>query len=56
VLEYRSAFLMGEPTTGAIKGDDFYFIVNSQGGNMNGDHVADTTKLEPARIGKLRLP
>lgn len=56
VLEYRSQFLTGEPTTGAIKGDYFYFIVNSQGDNMNGDHVADATKLEPVRIGKLRLP
>jgi hypothetical protein len=56
VLEYRSPFLAGEPTTGAISGDNFYFIVNSQGENMNGDQVADPTKLEPVRIGKLRLP
>jgi DNA-binding beta-propeller fold protein YncE len=56
VLEYRSALLTGEPTTGAIKGDDFYFIVNSQGENMEGDHVADPSKLERVRIGVLRLP
>ena len=54
VLEYRTAFMV-EPTTGAIRGDDFFFIVNSQGSNMNGDHVADATKLEPVRIGVLRL-
>ena len=56
VLEYRSTFLTGEPTTGAIKGNELYFIVNSQGENMNGDHVADPEKLEPVRVGVLRLP
>jgi DNA-binding beta-propeller fold protein YncE len=56
VLEYRSALLTGEPTTGAIKGDDFYFIINSQGENMEGDHVADPSRLERVRIGVVRLP
>lgn len=56
VLEYRSALLTGEPTTGAIKGDDFYFIINSQGENMEGDHVADPSKLERVRIGVVLLP
>jgi hypothetical protein len=55
VLEFRSALLNGEPTTGAIKGDYFYFIINSQGENMNGDHVADPTQLQAVRIGKLEL-
>jgi hypothetical protein len=37
-------------------GDEFYFIVNSQFANLNGDRILDVTKLEPARIGKLHLP
>ncbi len=55
ILEYRTGF-MDEPTTGAIHGHDFLFIVNSQGDNMSGDRVADSTKLERVRIGVLRLP
>ncbi len=55
VLEYRSRFAV-LPTTGALKGDDFYFIVNSQLDNLNGDRVLDITKLEAVRIGKLRIP
>lgn len=55
VLENRSAF-MDQPTTGAIRGDTFYFIVNSQGGNLNGDHVLDVTTLAPVRVAGLRLP
>ncbi len=55
VLENRSAF-MDQPTTGAIRGDNFYFIVNSQGGNLNGDHVLDVTTLARVRIAVLRLP
>jgi hypothetical protein len=55
VLEYRSRFAV-LPTTGALKGDDFYFIVNSQLDNLNGERVLDVTKLETVRIGKLRIP
>ncbi len=55
VLENRSAF-MDQPTTGAIDGDNFYFIVNSQGGNLNGNHVLDVTTLARVRIGVLHLP
>jgi hypothetical protein len=55
ILEYRSSFTT-LPTTGAIDGDDFYFIENSQLGNLNGDKILDVTKLEPVRIGKLRIP
>ena len=55
VLENRSAY-MDQPTTGAIRGDNFYFIVNSQGGNLNGDHVLDVTRLARVRIAVLRLP
>jgi sugar lactone lactonase YvrE len=55
VLENRSALTI-LPTTGAIKGNDFYFIVNSQIDNMNDDKVLDTTKLARVRIGVVRLP
>jgi hypothetical protein len=55
VLENRTVFTV-LPTTGAIRGSDFYFIANSQIDNLNGDHVMDVTKLEPIRIGVVRLP
>jgi hypothetical protein len=55
VVENRSKFSV-LPTTGALDGDDFYFIVNSQIDNLNGDRVLDNTKLQPVRIAKLRIP
>jgi SMP-30/Gluconolactonase/LRE-like region len=55
VLENRSPLTI-TPTTGAIKGNDFYFIVNSQADNMNDDKVLDMTKLERVRIGVVHLP
>lgn len=55
VLENRSAFTT-LPTTGAICGDKFYFIVNSQIDNLNGDRILDPTTLAPVRIGVLALP
>jgi hypothetical protein len=55
VLENRSHFCI-LPTTGAIRGSDFFFIANSQIDNMNNDKVMDTTRLEVIRIGVLRLP
>ena len=44
------------PTTGAVKGDDFYFIVNSEIDNLNGTHILDVTKLQPVRIAVAHLP
>jgi hypothetical protein len=55
VLENRSNLCI-LPTTGAIRGSDFYFIANSQIDNMNNDKVMDVTRLEVIRIGVLRLP
>jgi hypothetical protein len=55
VLENRSAFTI-LPTTGAIREDDFYFIVNSQIDNLNGDRVLDATRLAPVRIAVVTLP
>jgi hypothetical protein len=55
VLENRSRFTV-LPTTGAIRGDDFYFIANSQIDNLNGSRVMDITKLERVRIAVVHLP
>jgi hypothetical protein len=55
VLENRSNLCI-LPTTGAIRGSDFFFIANSQIDNMNNDKVMDVTRLEAIRIGVLRLP
>jgi hypothetical protein len=54
VLENRSPFTVS-PTTGAIRGNDFYFIVNSQIDNLNGDKIMDVTKLAAVRIAVVRL-
>jgi hypothetical protein len=55
VLENHTQFTV-LPTTGAIHGNDFYFIANSQIDNLNGDKVMDRTKLAPVRIAVVRLP
>jgi hypothetical protein len=55
VLENRTTFTV-TPTTGAIHGNDFYFMSNSQGDNLDGDRIVDATKLQRVRIGVLRLP
>jgi hypothetical protein len=55
VLENRTNFCV-LPTTGAIRGSDFFFIANSQIDNMNNGKVMDVTRLQVIRIGVLRLP
>jgi len=55
VLENRTAFTVS-PTTGAIHGNDFYFIANGQSDNLNGDKIMDVTKLAVVRIAVVRLP
>ena len=55
ILEYRSP-LTTLPTTGALRGSDFYFIANSQIDNMNNDKVLDATRLERVRIAIVHLP
>lgn len=55
VLESRPSFRF-VPSTGAIRGRDFYFIIDSQADKMDGDRVMNATKLEPTRVGILRLP
>jgi hypothetical protein len=44
------------PTTGAIRGEDFYFIVNTLIDNLNGEHILDLTKLQPVRIAVVHMP
>jgi hypothetical protein len=55
VMENRTQFTV-LPTTGAVHGSDFYFIVNSQIDNLNGEKVMDVTKLAATRIAMVRLP
>jgi hypothetical protein len=55
ILENRSNFT-SLPTTGAIRGSDFYFISNSHIDNLNGGKILDVTQLEPVRIAVVHLP
>ena len=55
VLENRSQFT-SLPTTGAIRGSDFYFVSNSHIDNLNGGKILDATQLEPVRIAMVHLP
>lgn len=55
ILEFRTTLTV-LPTTGAIRGSDFYFISNSQIDNLNGDKIMDITRLEPVRIAVVHLP
>jgi len=56
VLDYRSPLTDATPTTGAIAGDDFYFISNSQVDNIQDGKIVDPSKLRPIQIGVVRLP
>jgi sugar lactone lactonase YvrE len=55
VLENRTQFTT-LPTTGAIRGNLFYFIANSQIDNLNDDKIMDMTALAPVRIAVVPLP
>jgi sugar lactone lactonase YvrE len=56
ILEYRSNLCV-LPTTGALREDDFFYIVNSGSNNLNTDgRVMDVTKLQPVRIAMIHLP
>ncbi len=55
VLENRSQFTL-LPTTGAIRGSEFYFIANSHIDNLNDGRILDITQLEPVRIAAVHLP
>lgn len=53
-LEYRTA-LISDPTTGAILGDNFYFIANTGIYNFEDDTIVDPSKLEPVHIAVVPL-
>jgi hypothetical protein len=55
ILENRSGFT-SLPSTGAIRGSDFYFISNSHMDNLNNGKILDVTQLEPVRIAMVHLP
>ena len=55
VLE-RGNPLFDIPTTGAVAGDTFYFVANSQLHNYGGKGIVDRAKLRPISILKLKLP
>jgi sugar lactone lactonase YvrE len=54
MLEYRTA-LVKNPTTGAIVGDDFYFMANTGIQNLDGGRIADKARLEPVWVAILHL-
>jgi hypothetical protein len=54
LLEYRTD-LVSFPTTGAVVGDNFYFIGNTGIGNLRDGHIVDRTKLEPVHVNVVRL-
>jgi hypothetical protein len=54
ILEYRTS-LVSSPTTGAIRGSDFYFISNSHADNLLNGKISDPTQLEEVRIAVVSL-
>jgi hypothetical protein len=54
VLEYRSSQSI-LPTTGAVKGSQFYFMENTQIDNFRDDKIVDPEKLESVRIAVVEL-
>jgi hypothetical protein len=53
-LEYRTS-LVSDPTTGAILGENFYFMANTGIYNLDNDKVVDPTKLEPVHVAVVPL-
>jgi hypothetical protein len=53
-LEYRTS-LVSDPTTGAILGDNFYFMANTGIYNLDNDKVVDPAKLEPVHVAVVPL-
>jgi hypothetical protein len=54
VLEYRSDYVE-LPTTGAVDGNKFYFMSNTQLDNWKNEQIVDPKKLAPVRIAIIRL-
>jgi sugar lactone lactonase YvrE len=53
-LEHRTD-LVSDPTTGAVLGDNFYFIANTGIYNLEDDKIVDPAKLEPVHIAVVAL-
>jgi hypothetical protein len=53
-LEYGTD-LVNDPTTGAILGDNFYFIANTGIYNLEDDRIVDPAKIEPVHIAVVPL-
>jgi len=54
ILEHRTD-LVNDPTTGAVLGDNFYFIANTGIYNLADDKIVDPAKLEPVHIAVVAL-
>jgi hypothetical protein len=54
ILEYRSTHT-SLPTTGVVKGSQFYFMENTQIDNLKDGKIADPEKLQPVRIAVVDL-
>jgi sugar lactone lactonase YvrE len=54
ILEHRTD-LVSDPTTGAVLGDNFYFIANTGIYNLEDDRIVDPAKLEPIHIAVVAL-
>jgi sugar lactone lactonase YvrE len=54
VLEYRTK-LVSFPTTGAIAGDQFYFLANTGLANLQHGRIVDRAKLEPVLVAVVKL-
>lgn len=54
ILEYRTP-LASFPTTGAVAGENFYFIANTGIGNLKDNKIVDPKKLKPVHIAVVPL-
>jgi hypothetical protein len=52
--EYRTP-LVSFPTTGAVAGENFYYIANTGIANLKDDKIVDPAKLEPVHIAVVPL-
>lgn len=51
----KGTSLVSFPTTGAIRGNQFYYIANTGIGNYNNGKIADPARLEPVHIAVVPL-